>query len=160
MDDEKEIIESEEIEEPIEDLELEVEEPDIEEPLSGGEEVVVEEPIVINRPDMGTSPSRFAGINRPDIDTGIPRRIVINNNDSMRDLFEPPNPEDADVNVDDLLMPPNEQAFDIDDLVDVDKEDIMGTTPKPRGKYRIGPKGKRVIRRQPLPPPDMGGMRR
>lgn len=158
MDDEKEILEGEEIEEPTDDLELEVEEPDIEEPLA--EELAPLEPPVINRPDMGTGPSRISGINRPDFNQEVPRRIVINNNDSMRDLFEPPNPEDADVDVTDLLMPPNEQAFDITDLVDVNQEDIMGTTPRPKGKYRIVPKGRKVIRRQPLPPSDMGGMRR
>ena len=62
-----------------------------------------------------------------------------------------------------LLDASREGEDDMSDLLDVEDEDIMGEAPAPpepqRPKYRIVPKGRRVIRRPTPPNSSFGGMR-
>ena len=66
----------------------------------------------------------------------------------MSDLFEVPQETDNDMTVDHLFELDDEDE-DMSDLVTVDEEDLMGPAPKPKAKYRIVPRGRRVIQRKP-----------
>lgn len=72
--------------------------------------------------------------------------------DDMSDLFEVPEETDNDMEVDDLVEPPDEESMD--DLVSVSNEDIMGEAPKPKVKSQ---QFRRTNRRY-VPPPSLGGM--
>ena len=72
--------------------------------------------------------------------------------DDLDDLFEGPQPEDNDMAIDHLVAVPDEE--ELDDLLDVDAEDIMGEAPPPRVRRT----GRPYIPRG-LPPSGLGGMR-
>ena len=78
----------------------------------------------------------------------------------MSDLFEVPSQDDNDMAIDHLFELDEEE--DLGDLVDVSREDITGYAPEPqpqqKPRYRINPKARRVVRREP-PPTSLGGMR-
>lgn len=80
--------------------------------------------------------------------------------DELADLFEVPQPEDNDMVTDHLTRIGEED--DMSDLVEVTEEDIMGEAPEepepPKPRFRIRPRGRRVIRREP-PPTSLGGVR-
>lgn len=73
------------------------------------------------------------------------------NEEALADMFEVPQPDDNDMRVDHLVELDEEE--NLDDLVDVDfDKDIIGdeepeqpAQPKPR--FRISPRGRRVIQR-------------
>jgi len=83
--------------------------------------------------------------------------------DELADLFEVPQPEDNDINCDDLvsfddqdvadlLEVDDEDVFgkDINDVISVSREDIMGTKPKSRVHF--------VRTNKPLPPSGLVGL--
>jgi len=90
--------------------------------------------------------------------------------DELADLFEVPQPEDNDMAIDHLLAPPEEvtEDDDVEDLVEVSAEDIMGEpypgtppsteTPETPGRVPVK-RFKRTLRRYPPPPTSLGGVR-
>lgn len=81
------------------------------------------------------------------------------NEEALADLFDVPQPEDNDMRTDHLVE--LEEEEDLSDLVDVNfGTDIVGDEePEPQQKrFRISPRGRRFIRRQP-PPTSLGGLR-
>ena len=81
------------------------------------------------------------------------------NEDALADLFEVPQQDDNDMRTAHLVE--LEEEEDLSDLVDVDfGTDIVGDEePEPQQKrFRISPRGRRFIRRQP-PPTSLGGLR-
>ena len=83
--------------------------------------------------------------------------------DGISDLFE----VDVEAEMDDVdelvdvdfekdILDANENG-DLEDLVNVSDEDIMGVAPKPKPRYRLAPR--RSIRSRYIPPTSMGGMR-
>lgn len=78
--------------------------------------------------------------------------------DDLAYMFEVPQPEDNDMYTEDLITVDEEE--DISDLINVGGSDLIGDSPYPedKPKYRVTPRGRRVVR--PYPPPTaMGGMR-
>lgn len=74
--------------------------------------------------------------------------------DELADLFEVPQPEDNDINCDDLLELDDEDVFggpeDMSDLLSVSREDIINGNDKPRPKHRL------VRTNLPYPPTIIG----
>lgn len=128
----------------------EEEQPEIAEPLSEEEPeagvVEPEQPTIVEEP-----------IKMEEVVEAKPEPVSEPPSDGIDDLFEVPQPEDNDMAIDHLIEVDEEE--DISDLVDVSNEDIIGEAPEPpKKKYRIVPRGSRVIRRQP-PPASMQGTR-
>ena len=104
-------------------------------------------------------PVQDEGISRPEPDGLVNdaarealNKITELDSQDREELFGTGNLGDANREVED----------DMSDLVDVDRADILGDEPTPtKPKYRIMPRGKRVIRRYPSPPGSgFSGMRR
>jgi len=72
--------------------------------------------------------------------------------DDLDDLFEGPQPEDNDMAIDHLVDVPEEE--ELDDLLDVEPEDIMGEAPPPRVRRT----GKPYVPSRQYPLAGMGGM--
>ena len=73
--------------------------------------------------------------------------------DELADLFEVPEADDHDIYSDDLVEAPGLE--DLSDLTRVTREDVIGSRPKAKGKYRIV---RRPARRF-VPPGGMQGLR-
>lgn len=70
------------------------------------------------------------------------------------DLFEVPQLEDNDMRTDHLID--IDDPEDLSDLTAVTQEDVMGTPPKQKPKYRLV---RRPIRRYPPPPTTVRGIK-
>jgi hypothetical protein len=79
---------------------------------------------------------------------------VAEHEDELADLFEVPQPDDHDIYSDDLVE--TDEAEDLSDLTSVSREDVMGSRPKSKAKYRIV-RRPRTARRF-VPPTTLGGM--
>ena len=76
--------------------------------------------------------------------------------DELNSLFEVPQPDDNDMYVDDIVEAPGED--NLDDLIDVSTDDLMGEKPKAKPKYKISSRGRTSINRDNTPT-SLGGMR-
>ena len=88
------------------------------------------------------------------IAVGGPARLetapVVESRDDMSDLFEVPEPEDNDINCDDLLELDEEEG--VEDLLTVSHEDIVNGNDKPKPKPQL-------VRTNKPYPPMLTGMR-
>jgi hypothetical protein len=107
----------------------------------------VEPPPIVEEQEVGEIEEQVEEKPEPEADS-----------DGLSDLFEVPQPEDNDMVTDHLVEVDEED--DLSDLTDVSVEDVMGEAPEPeppKKRYRIVPRGRRVIRREP-PSTTLGGV--